>query len=123
MPDAFVVWRGVEQSIRKAAEFGYDGIELALKTADQVDPKRVKALLEQSGLACPCVSTGQVFAGLGLHFTAKDPAKRAETIRVFQGMIDLAAELGAMVNVGRVRGFVEEGEPREDAEERFIGVA
>jgi sugar phosphate isomerase/epimerase len=28
-----------------------------------------------------------------------------------------------MVNVGRARGFVEEGEPREDAERRFVGVA
>lgn len=123
MPGAFVVWRGIEESIEKAARTGYDGIELALKTADQVDPKHVKALLAQNGLACPCVSTGQVFTGLGLHFTTKDPTKRAEVIEVFQGMIDLAAELGAMVNVGRVRGFVEEGEPREDAEARFIGVA
>ena len=28
---AFVVWRGFEKSIRKASEYGYDGVELALK--------------------------------------------------------------------------------------------
>ena len=122
-PDAFVVWRGIEESIEKAARFGYDGIELALKTPDQVDAGRTKELLSERGLECPCVSTGQVFAGLGLCFTAKDPEKRAEVVRVFKGMIDLASQLGAMVNVGRARGFVEEGETREEAEARFIETA
>lgn len=123
MPDAFVVWRGIEDSIRKAADFGYDGIELALKTADEVDPDRIRALLEDQGLGCPVISTGQVYAGLGLYFTARDAARRAEVIRVFKEIIDLAAELGTMVNIGRARGFVEEGESVLEAEARFINVA
>jgi len=123
MPSAFVVWRGVEDSIRKAAAFGYDGIELALKTPDQVKPEQIKKLLSENGLGCPVISTGQVFAGLGLCFTATDPSERAEVIRVFKGMIELAAELGAMVNIGRVRGFVGDGESIGDAEARFIEVA
>jgi len=123
MPNAFVVWRGIEDAIRKAAALGYDGIELALQTADQVEPDRIRALLADRRLECPCVSTGQVFAGLGLYFTAKDAAKRTEVIGVFKGMIDLAARLGARVNIGRARGFVEKGETRGDAEGRFIRVA
>lgn len=123
MPGAFVVWRGIEESIEKAAAFGYDGIELALKTADQADPERIKALLRNRGLECPVISTGQVFAGLGLYFTAREPEKRAAVIRVFKEMIDLAEQLGAMVNIGRARGFVEEDERPEDAEARFIDVA
>ncbi len=123
MPSAFVVWRGIEDSIRKAAEFGYDGIELALKTADQVNPEHVKRLLAEHNLACPCISTGQVFAALDLYFTARDEARRREVIRVFREMIDLASELGAMVNIGRARGFIEEGEEPEEAEARFVEVA
>ena len=34
---AFVVWRGFEESIRKASEYGYDGVELALKRADEIE--------------------------------------------------------------------------------------
>jgi sugar phosphate isomerase/epimerase len=123
MPNAFVVWRGIDESIEKASTYGYDGIELALKTADQVDPDRVRSLLDKHGLACPCVSTGQVFAGLDLFFTTTDPGKRTEVIRVFKGMIDLAARLGAMVNIGRVRGYVEPGERVEQATDRFVAVA
>jgi sugar phosphate isomerase/epimerase len=123
LPSAFVVWRGIEASIRKAAAFGYDGIELALKTADEVDADRVEALLQETGLGMPVVSTGQVFAGLGLHFTTRDAAERARVVQVFRGMVDLAARFGAMVNIGRVRGFVAEGEPVADAEARFVAVA
>ena len=123
MPSAFVVWRGIAESIDRAAEFGYDGIELALKTADEIDSVRIAEQLADRGLTCPCLSTGQVFAGLGLCFTTTDAQKRAEVIRVFQGLIDLAAELGAMVNVGRARGFVESSETVADAEARFVDVA
>lgn len=123
MPDAFVVWRGIEESLEKAARFGYDGIELALKTPDQVDPQALKRMLDNYGLACPCISTGQVFAGLGLYFTTRDQAKRTQVIDVFKGMIDVAAHFGAMVNIGRSRGFVEKDERIEDATARFVEVA
>ena len=39
-PKAFVVLRGIEMSIDKAARMGYDGIELALKTPDEIDPSQ-----------------------------------------------------------------------------------
>lgn len=122
LPNAFVVWRGIEESIVKAAEFGYDGIELALQTADQIDVDKVKTLLASHQLRCPVISTGQVFAGLGLYFTTRDAAKRREVIRVFTELINLAASFGAMVNIGRVRGFVEDGENVRDATARFIEV-
>ena len=50
LPNAFVVWRGIEESIRKAAEYGYDGIELALQTAEQIDAGKMRALLV--GITC-----------------------------------------------------------------------
>ena len=122
-PDAFVVWRGFEQSFAKAAAMGYHGVELALKTAGDVDAAAVRRQLDVAGLGVSCISTGQVFACLGLYFTATDAARRAEVVRVFVGLIDLAGELGTMVNIGRARGFVEKGEPVAAAEGRFIDVA
>ena len=122
-PDAFVVWRGIEESARKAADFGYDGIELALRSAEQVEARAFAALLRAHGLACPCLSTGQVFAASGLYFTTEDPEKRTAVRRVFKGLIDLASELGALVNLGRARGFVAPGETRAQAIARFGEVA
>jgi len=66
LPSAFVVFRGFEKSIRDAAALGYDGVELALKNADEVNPQVIKSLLNETGLQVSCISTGQVFAESGL---------------------------------------------------------
>ena len=122
-PSALVVWRGFEASMDKAARLGYDGVELALRDAGEVDAGQIARQLADRGLACPCVSTGQVFAVGGLHFTTPDAAARRRVVAVFRDLIDLAAELGAMVNIGRARGFVDEGQTVDDARRRFVDVA
>jgi len=119
LPSAFVVFRGIEESIRKAAEMGYDGIELALQEKDQIDVAKVKKLINDYNLEIPVVSTGQVFAGLKLWFTSPDIEIRKKAVEVFKGLVEVASEFGAMVNMGRVRGFIGEGETVETAEERF----
>jgi len=123
LPSAFVVWRGFEQSIKKAAEFGYQGVELALKTADEINRHKLERWLQQSNVEVSCISTGQVFADLGLCFTHPDADVRAKVVEIFKGFIDLAKDFGRLVNVGRVRGFIPEGQVFERAEELFIDTA
>lgn len=122
-PDAFVVWRGFEQSILKASEFGYHGVELALKTGGDVDRDKLAGWLAQSKVAVSCISTGQVFAVLGLYFTHPEEEAREQVVDVFKGLVDLASEFGGLVNVGRARGFVAENQTREQAEALFIDTA
>ena len=122
-PSAFVVWRGFEESIPKAAEYGYHGVELALKTAGDVNRAQLSRWLAAKNLEVSCISTGQVFAAMGLYFTHPDPAAREKVVAVFADLIDLATDFGRMINVGRTRGFIGEGEPRSDAEARFLATA
>ncbi|MHC4441365.1 MAG: TIM barrel protein [Planctomycetota bacterium] len=122
LPNAFVVFRGFEESIPKAAELGFDGVELALKWADEIDREHLKILLSETGMEVSCISTGQVYADLGLMFTDPAPGKRQQVREVFQGIIDLAADFGKLVNVGRVRGQIGTA-PRAEAEARFIEMA
>ncbi len=122
-PAAFVVWRGFESSLHKARALGFDGVELALQDAGEIDLGGMKRQLKDAGLVCPCISTGQVFANLNLHFATTDPARKTQLLDVFRGLIDVAAELGAMVNVGRCRGFIEPGQSRAQTQERFIATA
>lgn len=117
---AFVVWRGFERSIRKAKEYGYDGVELALKTPDELDRAQLRRWLQETSMEVSCVTTGQVFADLGLYFTHPDPDIRKKTVEVFTGMIDFASEFGGIVNAGRARGFVAPGQTREEVEELFV---
>ena len=116
---AFVVWRGFDESIPKAAAMGFDGIELALGEAADIDAKRLDALLANHGLQVSCISTGLTYARMGLYMTHPEPAKRDEIVRVFHGLCDLAATHGRLINMGRSRGFVGEGQTREDAQALF----
>ncbi len=117
---AFVVWRGFEQSIRKAAEYGYDGVELALKDASELQPEILRKWLKETNVEVSCITTGQIFADRGLHFTHPDPAVRNKTIQVFTELIDFAAEFGGIINAGRTRGYVAPNQTREEVEALFV---
>ncbi len=121
-PSAFVVFRDrLEVGIAKAARLGYDGVELALAQATDVNVAHIRAVLDQHGLALPTVSTGRVFAEGRVWMTSPDAAVRARAVETLKGLLDTAAALGASrLNVGRVRGFIAEGEERAQAEERFF---
>ncbi len=123
LPSAFVVWRGFEASIRKAAELGYHGVELALKCADEIDPDKLHKWLKQYHLEVSCISTGQVFADLGLYFTHESDEIREKAIVVFTELIHMAKDFGKIVSIGRARGFVAQGQTREQAEALFIDAA
>lgn len=117
---AFVVWRGFEESIRKAGIMGYDGVELALKSEQEVDRHQLRQWLSDAGIKVSCITTGQVFSVLGLYLTHPDDIKQRETLDTFAGLIDLAAEFGGLVNIGRARGMICTERSRSETEERFI---
>lgn len=117
---AFVVWRGFRESIKKASEYGYDGVELALKGADELNAGDLRRWLKDCNMEVSCITTGQVFAERGLYFTHPDKEMRRKTIEVFSELIDLAGEFGGIVNAGRSRGFVGEGQTREETEKLFV---
>jgi sugar phosphate isomerase/epimerase len=121
LPSAFVVFRDdLCRCIDRAAEMGYDGVELALLHADEVDVPRMRQRLAATRLEIPCISSGQVFASDRLYFTHPDASVREQAIRRIIGMLELAAEFGARVNTGRVRGIIPDGEDAETAVRRYL---
>lgn len=108
LPSAFVVWRGLEKSIIKASEYGYDGVELALSSKEDIDVNNIRKICKDNAVEISAISTGQVFADSGLYLTHPDSKKRQETKDCLKGLIDLAAEFGQKLNIGRVRGVIPE---------------
>jgi sugar phosphate isomerase/epimerase len=122
LPSAFVVFRGFEECIPKAARLGFDGVELALKRAHEIDTIRLRQLLQENHLEVSSISTGQVYADGNLSLTHEDPRIREEVKSIFRELIDLAAVFGKTVNIGRVRGPIG-NRNRTEVEQLFIEVS
>jgi len=122
LPSAFVVYRGFEECIPKAARLGFDGVELALKRAEEINVLQLQQLLNDNALEVSCISTGQVNADGGLMFTHEEEQQREEVKTVFRELIDLAEDFGKIVNIGRVRGQIG-NRPKQVVEDLFVAVA
>jgi 5-keto-L-gluconate epimerase len=122
IPSSFVVFRDrLDVTIPKVARLGYDGVELALGRPQDVDAAEVARLLSDHRLGIPAISTGRVFAEQQVWLSSSDPAVRTRAATILKGLVDLAVEVGATrVNIGRVRGGIEEGEEPEVAIGRFV---
>ncbi len=122
IPSSFVVFRDrLDVTIPKVARLGYDGVELALGRPQDVDAAEVAQLLADHRLGIPAISTGRVFAEQQAWLSSSDLAVRTRAATILKGLVDLAVEVGATrVNIGRVRGGIEEGEEPEVAIGRFV---
>jgi sugar phosphate isomerase/epimerase len=118
----FCSFRGFEKYIPVAASLGYEGVELALKSAAEIEPARLDRWLSGAGLEVSCISTGQVFADTGFMFTDADPIRRSKLAAIFRELIDLASGYGKLVNIGRVRGSLTEAD-KGDSQKRFVEMA
>lgn len=118
-PKALVVFRGLEESLRSASEIGYDGIELGLYHASNVNVETLKKLVSVYGVGIPVISTGQMFTMGKYSLADPDRTARERALAAFEGIIDIASEFGADVNLSRVRGSIAEGSTLEEGFARF----
>ncbi|MFB3886366.1 MAG: 5-keto-L-gluconate epimerase [Thermodesulfobacteriota bacterium] len=110
-----------KETIKKAAELGYDAVELAIRDPRMIDVHQTKNLLRQHHLIMPAIGTGQAYGEEGLSFTDPDPEIRKKAVQRIKDQIDLAVELGqAQVIIGLIRGAIKPGVDPGEAEEWFI---
>jgi sugar phosphate isomerase/epimerase len=93
-----------EEKAARAAELGYDGIELMVRDPNGLDWPKIKSTLENAGLEVPQVVTGELYGADGLCLVTADEDVNRRAEERTRRVIDLAAYLGAMVNIGRLRG-------------------
>lgn len=96
----------LRSNIFQAREWGYDGIELALRDPHTLEPLLIKQWCREAGLEMIGLCTGEIFGSDGLGLIDPDPVIMQAAFEQMKLVIDLAGEFGAgtMVNVGRVRG-------------------
>jgi 5-keto-L-gluconate epimerase len=102
-------------NIAKIAGWGYDGVELAIRDPRLVDANELGQLISSHGLVMPAIGTGQAWGEEGLSFTNPDPAVRREAIERIKSHIPMAADFGAVVILGLIRGISPEGQSHEQS--------
>ena len=104
------------ESLSTIKRLGYDGVELAVRDPQLIDPGDLERLLGQFGLEVPAIGTGQAYGEEGLSLTHPDPQIRSRAIARVKSHIRLAARLKAIVIIGLIRGKREEGVSCDQAE-------
>jgi sugar phosphate isomerase/epimerase len=96
---------------------GYDGVELLVADPARIDRAALRRAVADSGLDLPAICTGEVYGQDKLSFADPDPAIRQKARDRMQAAMDLGAEYGAMVNIGRLRGRYVDGVARQQTED------
>ena len=91
-----------EDHCRQLAAMGYEGVDLFFPNPRDADAETTRKILDGCGLrATMLAAAGDIMAdGLFLN----DPSRRAELLERSRPHLEMAAQLGAMPNVGFLRG-------------------
>ncbi|MCK5462103.1 MAG: sugar phosphate isomerase/epimerase [Bacteroidales bacterium] len=95
---------GVAENVDKIKKLGYDGIELAVRSPDEMDLDWLISLLKESKLPVTAIGTGQVFLEEGLSFTDPEENIRQKAIERIKSHVRMAKALDTQVIIGLVRG-------------------
>jgi sugar phosphate isomerase/epimerase len=99
-----------EANIAKIAEWGYDGVELAIRDPGLVDADVLVGVVSAHGLKVPAIGTGQAWGEERLSFTSDDPVVRRAAVERIQRHIPLAARFDAIIILGLIRGITPTGQ-------------
>jgi sugar phosphate isomerase/epimerase len=100
----FVFWDDLAAGCRKAAELGYDAVEVFPPSPDAVDPAALRRLLDDHGLKLAAVGTGAGWVVRRLTLTHPDAARRDAAREFVKGIIDLGGPFGAPAIIGSMQG-------------------
>ncbi|RRB00929.1 sugar phosphate isomerase/epimerase family protein [Larkinella rosea] len=111
----WIYWHDLETGMAKAADLGFDAVELFTASADAVAPDRLAALGNQFGVNIAAVGTGAGKVLQGLTLTDPDPAVRSKAVAFISDMIAFGAGFGAPAIIGSMQGNAVPGVERAQA--------
>ncbi|WP_373397406.1 sugar phosphate isomerase/epimerase family protein [Algoriphagus halophilus] len=108
----WIFWKDLEKGMEKAAELGFDAIELFTPASTTVEFDFLHELLTKYQLALAAVGTGAGKVIHGLTLTDPDPGIRKKAISFISDMIAFGATFGAPAIIGSMQGNVLPGNDR-----------
>lgn len=111
----FVFWDDLADGCARAAELGFDAVEIFPPAAETLNASSTARLLASHGLKCAAVGTGAGWVRHKLRLTDPDAAVRRQAVEFINAIIDVGGELGAPVIIGSMQGRWGDGVTREQA--------
>ena len=106
---------GLAKACERAAQLGFNGIEVFPRSAEEVDWKRLRTLLDEHKLKLAAVGTGAGWLVHKLRLTDPDAAIRDRARAFITEIIGCAGQLGAPAIIGSMQGRCEPHIERQQA--------
>jgi sugar phosphate isomerase/epimerase len=110
-----------EEKARKAADMGYDGVELLFRDIGVTDQAEIKKILADYGLEVPALVTGAVYGMDKLCLMSPDKEIERRGMQRLRASLEFAGEYGAVVDIGLLRGRLSDMPNREQAINDLLG--
>ena len=109
-----------ENSVKKVADLGFDGAELAVRNPEDLKVDDVINILKENNLEVPAIGTGQAYGEEGLSFSDPDEMVRKAAVERIKDQILFASHFDAQVIIGLIRGIIVEKVNKTKAEKWTI---
>jgi sugar phosphate isomerase/epimerase len=100
----FVFWDNLALAAERAAALGFDGIEVFPRSAEELDARQLKHILQAHHLKLAGMGTGAGWVVRKLRLTDPDAEVRRRARDFAAGVIDLAGGFGAPAILGSMQG-------------------
>lgn len=107
----------LEDGIKFAANYGFDAIEISIRSVQDICAERLSKVLRERNLSIAAFATGQACLEDNLCLCSSDPSVVRHTVHHLKTIIDLAAQFQAMAIIGGIRGRLT-GNEREMARQK-----
>jgi len=98
---------GFVERLRKAADLGYEGVELMVARPDELDVASIRAQIADCGLEVAAVGSGAIAMVDQLTLLATEEALRAQAIHRLDALMEFSQALQApLVTIGSFRGRI-----------------
>ncbi len=109
-----------EENLTRIKTAGFDSVELITCRPKDLDPGRLEDCLRRHGLEAVMIATGEIAGAEGLSLSSPDRLLREKTVARFSEFAELAARLGADINIGRSRGTLLPGEEKKTTDRNLL---
>jgi len=107
----------LDRAVHELAGLGYTGIELSLRTPEDIDKRELYAQLDRHGLVLSSIATGQSYLEDGYSLFAEDSGIRRLTTDRIKRFIELVEPFRGAVILGGIKGAL----TGTDREKQYAG--